>query len=133
MVIPPRFSDKILKHINSHGWSTDNIAFGSGGGLLQKLNRDTQKCAFKCSLAIIDGKEVPVYKDPATDPGKKSKKGYLSVHRSSADGSWETRSDGNHDFESDEMRVVFENGYILVDEKWEDIKKRSELTEDMLK
>jgi nicotinamide phosphoribosyltransferase len=125
--------DKILKHINSHGWSTDNIAFGSGGGLLQKLNRDTQKCAFKCSLAIIDGKEVPVYKDPATDPGKKSKKGYLSVHRSSADGSWETRSDGNHDFESDEMRVVFENGYILVDEKWEDIKKRSELTEDMLK
>ena len=24
--------DKILKHINSHGWSTDNIAFGSGGG-----------------------------------------------------------------------------------------------------
>lgn len=104
-----------------------------GGGLLQKLNRDTQKCAFKCSLAIIDGKEVPVFKDPVTDPGKKSKKGYLSVHRSAADGSWETRSDGNHDFESDEMRIVFENGYLLVDEKWEDIKKRSELTEDMLK
>ena len=25
----------------------ENIAFGSGGALLQKLNRDTFKCAFK--------------------------------------------------------------------------------------
>ena len=70
-----RMLEKILVHINSRGWSTDNIAFGSGGGLLQKMNRDTQKCAFKCSLAIIDGKEVAVFKDPVTDPGKKSKKG----------------------------------------------------------
>ena len=28
--------------------SKDNIGFGSGGALLQKLNRDTFKCAFKC-------------------------------------------------------------------------------------
>jgi nicotinamide phosphoribosyltransferase len=26
------------------GWSINNIGFGSGGGLLQKMNRDTQKC-----------------------------------------------------------------------------------------
>ena len=30
-------------------WAAENLAFGSGGALLQKLNRDTQKCAFKCS------------------------------------------------------------------------------------
>ena len=30
-------------------WAAENVAFGSGGALLQKLNRDTQKCAFKCS------------------------------------------------------------------------------------
>ena len=47
---------------------------GSGGGLLQKMDRDTQKCAFKCSMAIIDGKEVPVFKNPITDIGKKSKR-----------------------------------------------------------
>ena len=28
------------------------------GALLQKINRDTQKCAFKCSYACIDGKDV---------------------------------------------------------------------------
>ena len=39
-------------------WSADNIAFGSGGALLQKLNRDTQKCAFKCSFAVVNGEGV---------------------------------------------------------------------------
>ena len=39
-------------------WSADDVAFGSGGALLQKLHRDTQKCAYKCSYAIINGKGV---------------------------------------------------------------------------
>ena len=34
--------------MTKNGWAADNLAFGSGGALLQKLNRDTQKCAFKC-------------------------------------------------------------------------------------
>ena len=40
------------------GWSSDNLAFGSGGALLQKLNRDTLKCAYKCSAVVINGKNV---------------------------------------------------------------------------
>jgi nicotinic acid phosphoribosyltransferase len=40
----------------------DNVGFGSGGALLQKLNRDTLKCAYKCSMAEIDGREVDVFK-----------------------------------------------------------------------
>ncbi len=36
------------RYLKQHGWSAENIGFGSGGGLLQKLNRDTQKFAFKC-------------------------------------------------------------------------------------
>jgi nicotinamide phosphoribosyltransferase len=75
----------IMEHLASNGWSITNIAFGSGGGLLQKMNRDTQKCAFKCSFIRreIDGvvTEMAVFKDPITSPGKKSKKGRLSVHR----------------------------------------------------
>ena len=34
--------ERILEHLKVNGWSADNIAFGSGGGLLQKLNRDTK-------------------------------------------------------------------------------------------
>ncbi|VVU94623.1 Nicotinate phosphoribosyltransferase (NAPRTase) family [seawater metagenome] len=113
----------ILEHLKLNGWSADNIAFGSGGGLLQKLNRDTQKCAFKCSMIIVNGKEVPVYKDPITDSGKKSKKGWLSLHN--IDDKWLTKSDGEHDFETDLLQKIFEDGNLLVDQKWEEIRERS--------
>jgi hypothetical protein len=36
---------EILKAMALAGWAAENLAFGSGGALLQKLNRDTQKCA----------------------------------------------------------------------------------------
>ena len=48
----------ILENMKKHGWSADNLAFGSGGALLQRLDRDTQKCAYKCSFTIINGKAV---------------------------------------------------------------------------
>ena len=117
---------EILEHLKINGWSADNIAFGSGGGLLQKMNRDTLKCAFKCSLAIIDGRERYVYKDPITDPGKRSKKGYLTLHQL-PDGSFETRYEGNHDFDTDIMQVVFCNGRLLNEQTFGQIRERSKL------
>merc|ERR1712190_529932 len=78
----------ILKHMKDKGWAADNLAFGSGGGLLQKLHRDTQKCAFKCSYAMVNGAGVDVVKDPITDPGKKSKKGMLTLENQG--GKWVT-------------------------------------------
>merc|ERR1719460_2731878 len=58
----------IIDHIAERGWALDNLAFGSGGALLQKLHRDTLKIAFKCCNATIKGEEVDIYKDPITDP-----------------------------------------------------------------
>jgi nicotinamide phosphoribosyltransferase len=46
------------------GFSIENIAFGMGGALLQKVDRDTQKFAFKCSSITINGEEVDVRKNP---------------------------------------------------------------------
>ena len=48
----------ILENMKKNKWSADNLGFGSGGGLLQRLDRDTQKCAYKCSYAVINGKGV---------------------------------------------------------------------------
>ena len=48
----------ILAAMKDAGWSTDSITFGSGGALLQKVDRDTQKCAYKCCMAVIDGEQV---------------------------------------------------------------------------
>jgi len=65
----------------NNGWSIDNIAFGMGGGLLQKVNRDTFKYAMKASAAHINGELVDVFKEPVTDKGKKSKRGVQQHHQ----------------------------------------------------
>ena len=56
---------------------------------LLQVNRDTQKCAYKCSHVVINGEGVDVFKQPVTDPGKTSKKGRLSLIHT-ADGSFST-------------------------------------------
>lgn len=40
------------------------LIFGMGGGLLQKVNRDTLRFALKCSAVVRDGKEIPIQKVP---------------------------------------------------------------------
>lgn len=68
---------KLLDNVVKAGISVTNIALGMGGGLLQHSNRDTFGYAMKCSHAIVDGKSVDVFKDPATDHGKRSLAGPL--------------------------------------------------------
>ena len=48
----------ICTAMKKNGWSISNILFGSGGALLQKLNRDTQKFAYKACIVTVDGKKV---------------------------------------------------------------------------
>ena len=47
---------RILDMMKKQKISADNISFGCGGALLQKLNRDTNKFAFKASAVLDDGK-----------------------------------------------------------------------------
>merc|ERR1719387_231835 len=73
---------QILESLKKAGFAADNIVFGSGGALLQKVNRDTFKCAFKCSEITVNGTSREVFKDPITDSGKASKKGRLTLQKS---------------------------------------------------
>jgi len=70
---------RIIWHLNKKKWSVENLAFGSGGGLLQKLNRDTLKFAFKCSQITVNGQEKDVFKQPKSDSNKSSKRGRLKL------------------------------------------------------
>lgn len=70
---------RILIAMEKLRFAASNIVFGSGGGLLQKFDRDTLKFAIKCCIAIINGKEVEVQKDPITGKSKKSKAGRLAL------------------------------------------------------
>lgn len=46
---------QIVEGMKQHRWSIENIAFGSGGALLQKLTRDLLNCSFKCSYVVTNG------------------------------------------------------------------------------
>lgn len=73
----------LLGKLMALGYSADNVIFGSGGALLQKVNRDTFKFAQKaCAILLEDGTWKGISKDPVTDPGKKSKEGVLTTVRS---------------------------------------------------
>lgn len=73
----------LLGHLMSYGWAADNVIFGSGGALLQKVNRDTFKFAQKGSAILVEIDGVLIWigiaKDPVTDPGKKSKEGVMTA------------------------------------------------------
>jgi len=74
--VTPNQIDNILKAFCVEGdYSAENFAFGSGGDLMQNLNRDTCKFAIKASAIKVDGEWRDVYKDPITDKGKTSLKG----------------------------------------------------------
>jgi len=115
---------EILHTLKANGWSADNIAFGSGGGLLQKLNRDTQKCAFKCSYALVDGRARDVFKDPVTDKGKVSKKGKLALIHTS-DGFATVPAPHSADLLVD----VFLDGALLVDYAFDAVRANAALTD----
>lgn len=61
------------------GYSAENFAFGSGGDLMQNVNRDTCKFAIKVSAININGEWRDVYKDPVTDKGKTSLRGRQEI------------------------------------------------------
>lgn len=77
--------NQLLKILYTREYSSENIAFGSGGWLMQDLNRDTLNFAIKCSSITVNGEERDVYKDPKTDSSKKSKKGRVSTWYNVAD------------------------------------------------
>jgi nicotinamide phosphoribosyltransferase len=117
----------ILTSLKNLGFSASNIAFGIGGSLLQKINRDTLKFAYKCSAVVVGGKLRDVYKQPITDAGKNSKKGRLDLildengeYRTARLKDAETRA-----AENSQMQTVFENGAVLIDDNLEAIRKRA--------
>lgn len=121
--------EDILKTITDAGFSAENVFFGMGGALLQKVNRDTHEFAIKCSSACVDGEWIDVYKDPITSSLKKSKRGAVALYRSKTTGEYRTERLGfeidNPDFENC-FEVVFFNGNVTKTYTLEEIRANSE-------
>lgn len=120
--------DAILHMAETKKFAADNWSFGSGGGLLQKFDRDTLKFAIKCSYLMVNGEERDVQKDPITSKGKKSKKGKLKLHYAGGKFTTISSSDTTPQMFSsyiDYLQPIFENGKLLVNEDFETVKSRA--------
>lgn len=124
---------EITKAMIENKFAPENVVYGSGGGLLQKFDRDTQRFAIKCCAATINGKFVSVSKNPKTDPSKASKSGELKllcnasgagnpVHFSTI--SSEKMSKEQFDGYQDCLNVVFNNGKILKTYSFDEVRER---------
>jgi nicotinamide phosphoribosyltransferase len=119
---------KILQAMKDAKWSASNIVFGMGGGLLQKINRDTQKVAIKCCNAVVNGGQVEIWKDPVTDPGKASKRGRLALLEDSNDQYRTVQyKDERAGCPFDLLEPVFLNGELLRFQKFPEIRKLAEV------
>jgi nicotinamide phosphoribosyltransferase len=111
------------------GFSADNVIFGSGGALLQKVNRDTFKFAQKaCAILMEDGTWKGIAKDPITDQGKKSLEGVLTLVRSKMNNELMiARLDrGPLDSEfADVMQLVYHNGQLFNETTLAEIRARA--------
>jgi nicotinamide phosphoribosyltransferase len=110
---------QILEAVKQSGWSTENLAMGMGGMLLQGCNRDTLKWAMKASSVTINGNEKGVNKNPKTDPGKASKKGKFSVVAENGTLVCKPR---NGFAAWDTMQTVYRDGKLLVDWTFDDVR-----------
>lgn len=116
---------EILEALKNNGFSTDNLAFGMGGELLQKVNRDTLKFAMKASAAEVNGEWRDVFKDPVTDHGKRSKKGRLALIV--GDAGYETIRADRLQGRENRLQTVFRDGLLLIDDTLSEVRRRAEI------
>jgi nicotinamide phosphoribosyltransferase len=120
--------DNILYAMQKAGFSADNISFGSGGGLLQKLNRDTLQFAFKCAEVVVDGRAREVYKSPVTDREKRSKRGRMKLIKVDGPHGPSYHTVGLREPGEDQLVEVFRDGAILHDWTFAEIRRRARTT-----
>lgn len=102
---------KIAGAIEAAGFAADNVSYGMGGGLLQKVNRDTMSFATKlCHIVYADGRPADIMKQPATDSGKFSFPGELAVKRVDGVPMVFPKRSGEVSQEDNMFKVVYDHG-----------------------
>lgn len=115
--IGPDGIEEILMATKKAGFAAENYVFGMGGGLLQKVNRDTQRFAFKCAAQQRRGAWFDISKNPL-DTTKRSKAGRMSLVRQ-PDGTLATTPEV---VENDLLETVFENGKLVRDMTFDEVR-----------
>lgn len=115
---------QICERLKQKGFASTNVVLGIGSFTYQYNTRDTFGFAMKATYGEVDGEGRAIFKDPITDDGtKKSAKGLMKidlvdgVYQLTDNVSWEEEKQG-------ELKEVFRDGKLLVDQSLSDIRAR---------
>jgi nicotinamide phosphoribosyltransferase len=111
---------QVIERFLHLGFSIDNIAFGMGAGLLQKVHRDMLGFAMKASAIERQGVWHDIFKDPVSDDFKVSKKGRVTLTHDGTD--FHTGQVGDaHEV----LELVFKDGKLQKDDSFTAIQSRA--------
>ena len=117
-------AEQICERLKKNGFASTNVVLGIGSFTYQYNTRDTFGFAMKATYGEVNGNGREIYKDPITDDGtKKSAKGLIQIVKENGtyqlkdQVTWEEEQQG-------EMKEVYRNGALLIDEKLIEIRER---------
>lgn len=116
----------IYERLKAKGFASSNIVYGVGSYTTQMVTRDSLGMAIKATGAVIDGQQIMVSKEPKTDLGKRSATGFLKVVRNEDNvltlvDNLQVEQVADRD---NELRVIFRDGSLIVDEDLTQIRER---------
>lgn len=122
--------EQCLELLKQEKISAENITFGMGGALLQKINRDTLSFAMKANAKCDSNNNwIDVYKSPATDTHKHSKPGRLALIK--IDNQYQTiRASEINDYKQkynvkNELIEIYKNGKLTQEDDFNIIRERA--------
>lgn len=117
-------ANQICERLKQKGFASTNVVLGIGSFTYQYNTRDTFGFAMKATYGEVNGEGREIFKDPITDDGtKKSAKGLMKIVKENGkyklidQASWAEEQQG-------ELKEVFRDGQLLVDESLAAIRKR---------
>lgn len=121
-----RRCEEICQRLKDKGFASTNVVYGIGSFTYQYNTRDTFGFALKSTLAVINGDQVAIFKNPKTDDGvKKSAKGKVAVIKNATgvlacvdNLTLETEIIG------DLLTTIYKNGKIVKEDSFDAIRKR---------
>jgi len=123
---------EICERLKQKGFASTNVVLGIGSFTYQYNTRDTFGFAMKATYGEVKGEGREIFKDPITDDGtKKSAKGLMKVVKENDryvlidQVSWEEEQTG-------ELKEVFRDGKILIDQTLAEIRERVKSKADVL-
>lgn len=135
-----RRCEEICERLKQKGFASINAVYGIGSYTYQYNTRDTFGFALKSTLAVINGEEKQIFKDPKTDNGiKKSQKGKVVVYQDtttkdlnlkdglSLNDSLYVRAkvDGKEvNVDLDLLKPIYRNGKLLNEKSFSEIRKK---------